>query len=106
MYVCMYPPSSQHERRAAILGSMFDLRAMLQQERHDAMVALPAGRGEGDVIVGATGGVDCCSCFKQELCYLWRYEGERERRRGGEKERGREGERERRREGEKERGGV
>ena len=66
----MYRPGSQHERCAAILGPMLNLRAVLEEEGHHSMVALPAGRGEGDVVVGATGSVDCCPCLQQQLCYL------------------------------------
>ena len=58
------------------------------------MVALPAGRGEGNVIVGATGGVDLCPCLQQQLCHLrerWRgREKDRERKREVERERGEE----------------
>ena len=48
---------------------------MLEQQGDDAVVALPAGRGEGDVVVGATRSVDSCSSLQQQLSHLKRERG-------------------------------
>ena len=63
-------PCSQHERSAAVLGAVLDVRPVLEQQGDDAVVALPAGRGEGDVVVGATRSVDSCSGLQQQLSHL------------------------------------
>ena len=42
---------------------------MVQQESHHIPVALPAGQGEGDVVLTARGDVNLRSFLQQQLCH-------------------------------------
>ena len=63
-------PRGHHQRSAARLGLVVDVRVPVDEEPHNICVALPAGEGEGRVVVAARGHVEVCTRVEEELCGL------------------------------------
>ena len=46
---------------------MLNVGGVAQQQSHDLAVTLPAGQGQGDVVLAAGGNVDLCTLLQEQL---------------------------------------
>ena len=66
-HLCVSAQRREHERAETLLSAVFDVRLPLEKEFDDLLVSLPAGEGEGTVLVAVRLHVDLGRVVQQEL---------------------------------------